>query len=92
METFTELELATAKTDVKPVDISEVCRVSSYETYSSVSDASYEATIGDLIELLEDEEDIREGLKALAEEEGTISWEEYQRQRAERESRGELPT
>ena len=43
------------------------------------------------IEILEDEEDIREGLKALADEEGTITWEEYQRQRTERESRGELP-
>ena len=42
------------------------------------------------LEILEDEEDMREGLKALADEEGTITWEQYQRQRAERESRGEL--
>jgi len=41
--------------------------------------------------VIEDEGDTREGLKALAEEEGTITWEEYRRQRAERESRGELP-
>ncbi len=34
------------------------------------------------LEILEDEEDIREGLKALAEEEGTITWEQYQRKRA----------
>ncbi|MDP2953260.1 MAG: hypothetical protein Q8O76_08110 [Chloroflexota bacterium] len=40
------------------------------------------------LEILEDEEDIREGLKALADEEGTITWEEYQRRRQER--RGEL--
>ena len=33
------------------------------------------------LEILEDEEDIREGLKALADEEGTITWEQYQRQR-----------
>ena len=37
------------------------------------------------LEILEDEEDIREGLKALADEEGTITWEQYQRQRKERE-------
>ena len=42
------------------------------------------------LEILEDEEDIREGLEALADEEGTITWEQYQRQRAERESPGEL--
>ncbi len=41
--------------------------------------------------LKEDEEDIREGLKALADKRGTITWEQYQRQRAERESRVELP-
>jgi len=35
------------------------------------------------LEILEDEEDIREGLKALADEEGTITWEQYQRQRKE---------
>ena len=37
------------------------------------------------LEILEDEEDIREGLKALADEKGTITWEQYQRQRKERE-------
>ena len=43
------------------------------------------------LEILEDEEDIREGLKSLADDEGTITWEQYQRQRAEREPQGELP-
>ncbi len=38
------------------------------------------------LEILEDEEDVREGLKALADGEGTITWEQYQRQRAERVS------
>jgi len=48
--------------------------------------------IGDLLGMLEeDEEDIREGLKALADEKGTITWAQYQRQRVEREPRGELP-
>ncbi len=42
------------------------------------------------LEILEDEEDVREGLRALADEEGTISWEQYQLQRKGRELRGEL--
>ena len=40
------------------------------------------------LEILEDEEDIREGLKALSDKEGTITWEQYQQNRQER--RGEL--
>ena len=40
------------------------------------------------LEILEDEEDICEGLKALSDEEGTIVWEQYQQSRQER--RGEL--
>jgi len=43
------------------------------------------------LEVLEDEEDVREGLRALADEEGTITWEQYQCQRAEREPQSELP-
>ncbi len=35
------------------------------------------------VEILEDKEDIQEGLKALADEEGTITWEQYQRKRNE---------
>ena len=42
------------------------------------------------LEILEDEEDIQEGLKALADEEGTITWEEYQHRRKERGLQGEL--
>ena len=50
------------------------------------------ARIGNLLDILkEDEEDIREGSKALADEKGTITWAQYQRQRVEREPRGELP-
>ena len=33
------------------------------------------------LEILEDVEDVREGMKALAEEEGTVTWEEYQESR-----------
>jgi predicted DNA-binding protein len=43
------------------------------------------------LEILEDEQDVSWGLPALADEEGTITWEQYQRQRKERELRGELP-
>ena len=35
------------------------------------------------LEILEDEEDIHEGLQALADEEGTITWEQYQTKRTE---------
>ena len=38
------------------------------------------------LEILEDEEDVREGLKALADGEGTITWDQYRRQGAERVS------
>ena len=40
------------------------------------------------LEILEDEEDIRERMKALADEEGTISWDPYKESRLER--RGKL--
>jgi len=42
------------------------------------------------LEILEDEEDIQEGRKALADGEGTITWEQYQRRREKREPQGEL--
>ena len=42
------------------------------------------------LEILEDEEDINEGLKALADEQSTVTWEEYQRRRTEREPGSEL--
>lgn len=47
--------------------------------------------IGDLLlGILENEEDIHEGLKALADKKGTVTWVQYQRQRAEREPQSEL--
>jgi len=42
------------------------------------------------LEILEDAEDINRGLKALADEEGTVTWEEYQHHRKKRELQGEL--
>jgi len=42
------------------------------------------------LEILEDEEDIQEGLKALSEEEGTLTWEQYRQRRKKREQRSEL--
>ncbi|MGM0366176.1 MAG: DUF6290 family protein [Actinomycetota bacterium] len=38
-----------------------------------------------VLEILEDEEDIREGLKDLADREGTISWAEYKKERQNRD-------
>ena len=42
------------------------------------------------LEVLEDEEDIREGLEALADKKDTVTWEQYQPQRVEREPQSEL--
>jgi predicted DNA-binding protein len=36
------------------------------------------------LEILEDAEDVREGSKALADTEGTMTWEEYLKRRRER--------
>jgi len=59
-----------------------------FEQRTSMAKLLRDATL----EILEDEEDIHEGLKALTDEGGTITWEQYQRQRKERELRGVLPT
>ena len=51
-----------------------------------LDDGAFKANIEDLTllrEILQDEEDIREGLKALADEKGTITWEQYQLKRKE---------
>jgi len=42
------------------------------------------------LEILEDAEDIQEGMEALSDEEGTVTWRQYQLNRQERERRGEL--
>jgi hypothetical protein len=39
------------------------------------------------LEIIEDEEDVQEGLKSLSQEEGTVAWKDYRKQR---EHRGEL--
>ncbi len=36
------------------------------------------------LQTLEDAEDIEAGLRALSDDEGTLTWEEYQRRRRER--------
>ena len=46
-----------------------------FEQRTSMAKLLRDATL----EVLEDEEDVREGLKALADDEGTITWEQYQR-------------
>jgi hypothetical protein len=76
------------------IAITEIIEMTSDWTYTSavsISEGGYEARIEDLLELLEGEEDIHEGLKALADKEGTVTWEQYQQERARREPRGELP-
>ena len=40
------------------------------------------------MEVLEDEEDIREGLRTLADAKGTVIWKDYQRKREERKLKG----
>ena len=37
------------------------------------------------LEILEDEEDIQEGLKALAEDKGTVTWKQYRKSRQGRQ-------
>jgi len=82
-------------TTVKAKDITEIAEATSdasdilvydpnFVKDHILADGAFKVNIEDLvflIELLEDEEDISEGLKALAAEEGTITWEQYQRKR-----------
>ncbi len=63
-------------------DQHERLRRVAFERRTSMASLLREAAL----EVLEDEEDIQEGLKALAEGEGTISWREYQRSRLERKA------
>jgi predicted DNA-binding protein len=48
-----------------------------FEQRTSMAKLIRDATL----EILEDEEDIREGLKSLADKKGTVSWGEYRRRR-----------
>jgi len=50
-----------------------------FEQRTSMAKLLRDATL----EILEDEEDMREGLEVLADEEGTVTWEQYQRRRKE---------
>lgn len=58
----------------------EQLRRLAFERRTSMAQLLREAAL----EILEDEEDIREGLRALADDEGALSWAEYQRQRSAR--------
>ena len=62
-------------------DQHEELRRLAFEKRTSMANLIREA----VLEMLEDEEDIREGLKALAEVEGTVTWEELKAKRASRE-------
>ena len=48
-----------------------------FQRRTSMAHLLREATM----EILEDDEDIREGLKALHDEEGTVTWQQYQQSR-----------
>ena len=58
----------------------EKLRHLAFEQRTSMAKLIRDATL----EILEDEEDVREGLKALADRKGTITWETYLRRRKER--------
>ncbi len=59
----------------------EALRTIAFERRTSMANLIREA----VVEIIEDDEDIREGLKALAEgDEGSISLEEFERRRADR--------
>lgn len=55
-------------------DQHERLRQVAFERRTSMASLLREAAL----EVLEDEEDIREGLEALAEEQGSVTWREYQ--------------
>ena len=59
----------------------ERLRLLAFKQRTSMAKLIRDATL----EILEDEEDIKEGLKSLADREGTITWEEYQRHREKQE-------
>jgi division protein CdvB (Snf7/Vps24/ESCRT-III family) len=61
----------------------EKLRRLAFEQRTSMAKLIRDATL----EILEDEEDIKEGMKALADKKGTISWESYQSRRKNRTSR-----
>jgi len=58
----------------------EKLRRLAFEQRTSMAKLIRDATL----EILEDEEDISEGLKVLAEKKGTVTWETYRRHRKER--------
>jgi Arc/MetJ-type ribon-helix-helix transcriptional regulator len=59
----------------------EELRRLAFEKRTSMANLIREA----VLELLEDEEDAREGVKALADSEGTVSWEDLKAKRAAQE-------
>jgi predicted DNA-binding protein len=58
----------------------ERLRRMAFEQRTSMARLIRDATL----EILEDEEDIREGLKTLADKKGTVTWETYRQRRKER--------
>jgi predicted DNA-binding protein len=58
----------------------EKLRRLAFEQRTSMAKLIRDATL----EILEDEEDISEGLNSLADKKGTVTWETYKRRRKER--------
>ncbi len=58
----------------------ETLRRLAFEKRTSMASLLREAAL----EIIEDEEDIQEGLKSLAREEGTVTWDQYKRSRKQR--------
>jgi len=67
-------------------DQHERLRLLAFEQRTSMAKLLRDAAL----EILEDEEDIREGLKSLSREESTVTWEQYQQRRQGRERRVEI--
>jgi len=67
-------------------DQHERLRQVAFEQRTSIASLLREAAM----EILEDYEDLREGLEALADEEGTVSWREYRQRRRVGEQQGDL--
>ena len=63
----------------------EELRKLAFEKRTSMSSLMREA----ILQMIEDEEDIRDGLRTLADEEGTVTLAEYENNRKEREYQNE---
>lgn len=80
METKTKAKLKRTTIFLTETQHEQLRRIS-FEKHTSMAKLLREA----FTEMLENEEDIREGMKALADEEGTITLDQYVRERESRD-------